>query len=142
MTNKFSSLKICPLEVKAGINPKSKSLKSYDLQFRPTRLMRTNLLNLKKDGKICNLPLYGVSLLPRFISGDVVFLIARVCIPTLERGNEKKDKRSSLLPSTFYLLPSTYQPYLQKIKRGLHNILRRKSEFFQNCPAGCGCTER
>lgn len=59
---------ICPLEVKAGINPKSKSLKSYDLQFQPARLMRTNLLNFKKDGKICNLPLYAVSLLPRLFS--------------------------------------------------------------------------
>ncbi len=58
--------RIFPLEVKAGINPKSKSLKSYDLQFHPARLMRTNLLNFKKDGKICNLPLYAVSLLPRF----------------------------------------------------------------------------
>jgi len=60
--------RICPLEVKAGINLKSKSLKSYDLQFQPARLMRTNLLNFKKDGKICNLPLYAISLLPRFIS--------------------------------------------------------------------------
>ncbi|MCG7851541.1 MAG: DUF4143 domain-containing protein [Methanosarcinaceae archaeon] len=60
---------ICPIEVKAGINPKSKSLKSYDLQFEPALLARTNLLNLKKDGKICNLPLYAVSLLPSFIAG-------------------------------------------------------------------------
>jgi len=59
--------RICPLEVKAGINLKSKSLKSYDLQFQPTRLMRTNLLNFKKNGKICNLPLYAVSLLSRFV---------------------------------------------------------------------------
>jgi predicted AAA+ superfamily ATPase len=59
---------ICPLEVKAGINPKSKSLRSYDLQFKPDRLMRTTLLNFKKDGKIYNLPLYAVSLLPEFIS--------------------------------------------------------------------------
>lgn len=58
---------VCPLEVKAGINPKSKSLKSYDLQFQPDRLMRTNLLNLKRDGKICNLPLYAVSLLPHLV---------------------------------------------------------------------------
>ena len=58
--------RICPLEVKAGINPRSKSLKSYDLQFHPARLMRTNLLNFQTDGKICNLPLYAVSLLPRF----------------------------------------------------------------------------
>ena len=60
---------ICPLEVKAGINPKSKSMKSYDLQFKPDRLMRTTLLNFKKDGKIHNLPLYAVSLLPEVISG-------------------------------------------------------------------------
>ena len=60
--------RICPLEVKAGINPRSKSLKSYDLQFQPVRLMRTNLLNFQTDGKICNLPLYAVSLLPRFVS--------------------------------------------------------------------------
>jgi len=56
--------RIYPVEVKAGINPKSKSLKSYDLQFKPAQLVRTNLLDFKKDGKICNLPLYAVSLLP------------------------------------------------------------------------------
>ncbi|MBN1843883.1 MAG: ATP-binding protein [Deltaproteobacteria bacterium] len=58
---------VFPLEVKAGINLKSKSLKSYDLQFAPPKLARTNLLNLKKDGKICNLPLYATSLLPRLL---------------------------------------------------------------------------
>jgi uncharacterized protein len=58
---------IYPLEVKAGINPKSKSLKSYDLQFNPTFLVRTNLLNLKKDGKVCNLPLYAVPCISRLI---------------------------------------------------------------------------
>ena len=59
---------ICPLEVKAGINPKSKSMRSYNLQFEPAWLARTNLLNFKKDGKICNLPLYAISLLPKFIA--------------------------------------------------------------------------
>lgn len=59
--------KIYPLEVKAGINPKSKSLRSYDTQFQPDRLVRTNLLNFKKDGKILNLPLYAVSMLPRLL---------------------------------------------------------------------------
>ena len=58
---------IYPLEVKAGLNPKSKSLKSYDQQFSPSRLVRSNLLNFKKDGKICNFPLYAVSLIPRLI---------------------------------------------------------------------------
>jgi predicted AAA+ superfamily ATPase len=58
---------VYPLEVKAGINPRSKSLKSYDLQFTPRRLARANLLNLKKDGKTCNVPLYAISLLPRLM---------------------------------------------------------------------------
>jgi len=51
---------IYPLEVKAGINPKSKSLKSYDNQFHPLILARATLLNLKHDGKICNIPLYAI----------------------------------------------------------------------------------
>ncbi|MDL2123702.1 MAG: DUF4143 domain-containing protein [Deltaproteobacteria bacterium] len=59
--------RICLLEVKAGINPKSKSLRSYDLQFKPPLLARTNLLNFKKDGKICNLPFYAISLLPKYL---------------------------------------------------------------------------
>ncbi|NNF98824.1 MAG: ATP-binding protein [Desulfobacteraceae bacterium] len=56
---------VYPLEVKAGINPKSKSLTSYDSQFNPQTLIRTNLLNLKQNGKILNLPLYAVSKLNR-----------------------------------------------------------------------------
>ena len=59
--------RIYPLEVKAGLNPKSKSLKSYDQQFSPAQLVRSTLLNLKKDGKTCNLPLYAVSLMPKLI---------------------------------------------------------------------------
>ena len=58
---------IIPLEVKAGVNPRSKSLRSYDDQFTPPCLARTTLLNLKRDGKICNLPLYAVSLLSSLI---------------------------------------------------------------------------
>jgi uncharacterized protein len=59
--------KTYPLEVKAGINPKSKSLRSYDVQFRPDRLIRTNLLNLRRDGNLLNLPLYAISILPSVI---------------------------------------------------------------------------
>jgi predicted AAA+ superfamily ATPase len=58
---------IYPLEVKAGINPKSKSLKSYDVQFNPRFLLRATLLNLKCDGKTCNIPLYAAACLPRLI---------------------------------------------------------------------------
>jgi len=53
--------RIYPLEVKAGINPRSKSLRSYDIQFSPPVLARSTLLNFKKDGKILNLPLYAIS---------------------------------------------------------------------------------
>jgi len=55
---------VFPLEAKAGINPRSKSLKAYDQQFSPSALSRTTLLNLKRDGRICNYPLYAVSLFP------------------------------------------------------------------------------
>ena len=59
------------LEIRpAGTNPKSKSLKSYDWQFNPTSLARANLLNLKKDGKIFNLPLYAVPQLSTMIANE------------------------------------------------------------------------
>jgi len=46
-----------PLEVKAGMNTKSKSLRSYDDQYAPRLLTRSTLLNLRYDGKILNIPL-------------------------------------------------------------------------------------
>ncbi|MFH1847102.1 MAG: AAA family ATPase [Candidatus Omnitrophota bacterium] len=58
---------IYPLEVKAGINPKSKSLKSYADKFSPPCLIRTTLLNFKQNGDIRNIPLYAISLLPKLI---------------------------------------------------------------------------
>lgn len=58
---------IFPLEVKSGINPKSKSLRSYNLQYEPPMLFRTTLRNLKKDGKILNIPLYALCVLDKFL---------------------------------------------------------------------------
>ncbi|MBW1857526.1 MAG: ATP-binding protein [Deltaproteobacteria bacterium] len=55
---------IYPLEAKAGINPKSKSLNSFDLQFNPPVLSRTTLLNMRHDGKIRNYPLYAITMFP------------------------------------------------------------------------------
>jgi predicted AAA+ superfamily ATPase len=54
---------VIPVEVKAGLSRGSKSLHSYERQFKPDMLYRTNLRNLKQDGKICNIPLYAISLL-------------------------------------------------------------------------------
>jgi hypothetical protein len=52
---------IFPLEVKAGVNPKSKSLASYKNRFNPRFSIRTTLLNLKMDGTILNIPLYAIN---------------------------------------------------------------------------------
>ena len=58
---------ILPLEVKAGVNQKSKSLRSFDKQFQPPLLSRSTLLNLKHDGRILNIPLYAISNLKQLV---------------------------------------------------------------------------
>ncbi len=58
--------KVIPIEVKAGLNRKSKSLKSFAQQYDPKELLRCNLLNLKRDGRICNIPLYAISRMRHF----------------------------------------------------------------------------
>lgn len=55
---------VCPLEAKAGLNLKSKSLKVYNEKYKPVFLFRTSLQNLQKTGNICNYPLYAISLFP------------------------------------------------------------------------------
>jgi hypothetical protein len=56
---------VLPLEVKAGVNPKSQSLRVFDQKYSPPVLSRTSLLNLRKDGRVINFPLYAISLFPR-----------------------------------------------------------------------------
>lgn len=51
-------LDLYPLEVKAGISKKKKSLLVYGEKFGPPQLSRTTLMNLRQDGKIINIPLY------------------------------------------------------------------------------------
>ena len=58
---------VVPVEVKAGLSRRSKSLSSYDKQFAPDVLIRSSLSNLKRDGKICNVPLYAVCRLRQFV---------------------------------------------------------------------------
>ncbi len=59
-----TSEQIVPLEVKAGTNKRSKSLQAFDAKFHPPYLGRTTLANLKKDGRILNIPLYAVATFP------------------------------------------------------------------------------
>ena len=52
-----------PLEVKAGISRKKKSLIAYGDKYHPPALVRATPMNLRQDGRIINIPLY---LLHRF----------------------------------------------------------------------------
>lgn len=54
-------LNIYPLEVKAGISKRKKSLLEYGKKFNPPLLLRTTLMNLRKDGDILNIPLYLIN---------------------------------------------------------------------------------
>src|SRR3989338_2845467 len=54
---------IYPLEVKSGMRSHARSLSYYHQQFSPSFLIRASLLNLKRDAKMINLPLYAISLL-------------------------------------------------------------------------------
>ena len=58
---------VLPLEVKAGVNPRSKSLRSFDSQFAPPLLLRSTLLNLRRDARVLNIPLYALPDGLRFI---------------------------------------------------------------------------
>lgn len=55
---------ILPFEVKAGISPKSKSLRVYGEKYQPEILSRSTLLNFTYTGNICNYPLYAVFKFP------------------------------------------------------------------------------
>jgi len=55
---------IFPLEVKAGVSSKKKSLKIYGEKYNVNVLSRSTLMNFKKDQNIYNYPLYAVHLFP------------------------------------------------------------------------------
>lgn len=59
--------KVFPLEVKAGINPKSKSMAVYNEQNHPDALLRTTLLNMMRNGSYINIPLYAAQLLDKLV---------------------------------------------------------------------------
>jgi predicted AAA+ superfamily ATPase len=50
--------KIVPIEVKASINVKSRSLGVYRDKYKPEVSVRTSMLNLKMDEGLLNIPLY------------------------------------------------------------------------------------
>lgn len=52
---------IIPLEVKAEINLKAKSLKTYCEKYKPNIAIRSSMANYKKEENLINLPLYAIS---------------------------------------------------------------------------------
>lgn len=60
---------IYPLEIKAGMSLKKKSLLVYQQKYSPSKLFRANTLNLRHDGDIYNLPLYLISRVSQIANG-------------------------------------------------------------------------
>ena len=54
---------IIPLEVKSGINLRSKSLKTYRDKFSPELSLRASLMPYKEQDGLINIPLYATSLI-------------------------------------------------------------------------------
>jgi len=58
---------ILPLEAKAGVNVRSKSLSFYVSRYDPPVALRTSLRNLCIDHRRLNIPLYALPSLPRIL---------------------------------------------------------------------------
>lgn len=55
--------RVVPLEVKAEINLKAKSLKTYREKFSPEMSVRTSMADYKQEEGLINLPLYAIDLI-------------------------------------------------------------------------------
>ena len=51
---------IVPIEVKAEINLKAKSLKTYCEKYNPSKAIRTSMSNYKREEWLTNIPLYAI----------------------------------------------------------------------------------
>lgn len=58
---------VIPIEVKAEVNLKAKSLKNYAEKFSPKISVRTSMADFKKESWLINLPLYAIENLPKLI---------------------------------------------------------------------------
>jgi len=58
---------ILPLEAKAGVDVRSKSLAFYASRYQPPVAIRTSLRNLKIDRDTLNVPLYALQSLPELL---------------------------------------------------------------------------
>jgi len=51
---------VIPIEVKSGVNTRSKSFRLFYEKFKPEKALRTTLLPYKKEKWMVNVPLYGI----------------------------------------------------------------------------------
>ena len=58
--------RIVPVEVKAEVNLRAKSLKSYQEKFSPEISVRTSMADYKKEEWLVNLPLYAIAQITAF----------------------------------------------------------------------------
>lgn len=61
---------IVPIEVKAEVNLKAKSLRTYREKFAPSLSVRTSMADYRQDDWLLNLPLYAVEEI-NFRSGKI-----------------------------------------------------------------------
>ena len=59
---------VIPVEVKAEVNLKAKSLKTYLEKFQPELAVRTSMADYRKEERLVNLPLYAVEEINEVIS--------------------------------------------------------------------------
>ena len=57
--------RIIPVEVKAEVNLRAKSLKTYRERFSPEICVRTSMADYKKEEWLVNLPLYAIDQIAR-----------------------------------------------------------------------------
>ena len=60
---------IAPLEAKAEISVKAKSLKVFSSQYKTQLIFRTSLLPYFKGKSVTDIPLYAVSKVPEIMRG-------------------------------------------------------------------------
>ena len=53
--------KIIPIEIKAGLNRRAKSLKSYAEKYNPEQLVRCSLGNFNTNGNLIDIPLFALN---------------------------------------------------------------------------------
>jgi predicted AAA+ superfamily ATPase len=58
---------VIPVEVKAGVNVKAKSLRVYIDRYQPEISIRTSLSNVHRDGSLLNIPLSMVFHLEQYL---------------------------------------------------------------------------